>query len=316
MFIWDVTHFCPLQCIYCYSGSGPNQRKTDTEQLWRVARAIVREKPDAVMMSGGEPALVKGMADVGKYLRENGVSISIFTSGWGLDEARLRSLAASFSRIHVSLDSADPETNDRIRNKLGAHRNASNTLNLLGALRKDLPSLRFGIECTVVRSNLPQLEELCRWASKIERICFLNITTAIPSGRASRATFASSELLDENEVNALLGRSAQLREALLPSIQFSVSRNESFFKTDDEQCIQLTPNGDVRAIKICKKTVGNLVEEPLSSILERAAAFRSESPLARRLLIAPNFVDMAEVVRNLDDEVASRGSEPAGVVRH
>jgi MoaA/NifB/PqqE/SkfB family radical SAM enzyme len=267
-----------------------------------VARAIAREKPEAVMISGGEPALAKGIDEVAAFLRASGIALSMFTSGWGLDEARIQRLTAAFDRIHVSIDSANPETNDRIRGKIGAHQNASNTLRLLSERASANPRARFGVDCMVVQSNLAGVRDYCAFAAGFAGLKFINISPAVPTGRASQEEF--SLLLSDEQVASLLGQTQAIRDSLPRSIALSIHKND-FLKSDDEHCIQLNANGDVRAIKICEKTVGNLVEEPLDDILKRAASWRSQSSLAQSLTTVSDFVAWGDIVRRIDTDNAT-----------
>lgn len=305
-FIWDVQYFCPLQCLYCYSASGPTRPQADPDELWRVARAIARERPDAVMFSGGEPALVKGIEDIAQHLKENGIACSIFTSGWGMTDERARRLAAVFDRVHVSFDCADPGTNDRIRGKVGAHKNALNALHCLSAQRSNAPAMRFGIECTVLTSNLPTVRDLCSLVGAIDGLDFINVSPAVPTGRGSDPTLTL--LLSEEQVVSLLMEAVTIRRSLPPTVTLTVHRND-FLKHDDDRHIQLNANGDVRAIKICEPTIGNIVDEPLADILRRAAEWRAATPVARRLPMVPDFVAWRDVVRKLDSLEATSDAD-------
>lgn len=307
-FSWDVQYFCPLKCVYCYSDSGPTREQSSLDQLWRVARAIVREKPDAVMFSGGEPALIKGIEDIAQELRTHGIACSLFTSGWGLSEDRVRRLAAVFDRIHVSFDCADPETNDRIRGKQGAHKNALNTLRLLSAQRAQTPNMRFGIECTVLKSNLAGVRDLCELVAAIEGLGFINASPAVPIGRGSDPGITL--FLDEAEVAWLLNEARSIRKSLRPNLTLTVHRND-FLKHDDERHVQVNANGDIRAIKICEPTMGNIVDEPLADIARRAAEWRSTTPAARRLPMVTDHAAWGDVVRIIDRETGLGGRREA-----
>lgn len=316
IFTWDIQYFCPLKCVYCYSNSGPSRGQAKSSDLWPVAEAVAREKPDAVMISGGEPTLVKEIDEVAAYLRDRDISLSLFTSGWGATAPRIRRWAAAFDRIHVSFDSIDSEINDNIRGKVGAHESAVNTLRLLGKERTNNPRFRFGVDCTVVKANLASIDKFCAFLATFECLNFINAAPAVPTGRASEQGFPF--LLDETEVRWLLEQSKRIRDTLPPSITLTIHRNEGL-KHDDEHHVQLNANGDVRAIKICEATIGNIVSEPLDVILKRGTEWRKRTDLARRLPTVADFEAWREVVTGIDgsvhdqrDSVASRrGSDGA-----
>lgn len=305
VFSWDVQYFCPLKCQYCYSNSGPTQPQTTAEELWRVARAIAREKPHALMISGGEPTLAKGIDEVAAFLRENGIVLSLFTSGWGMTEARIQRFAKAFDRIHVSFDAADPSINDHLRGKEGAHANATNALRLLSEQRKKTPRLRFGVDCTIATTNLAGVDDFCRLLGAIDGLTFINIAPAAPTGRAAEEGFPL--LLSESQIAWLLDQTPRLRALLPPTITLNVHRNDSL-KTELESHVHLNANGDVRAIKICEATVGNIVDEPLETLLKRAAEWRDSSDLARSLPKAKDFVAWSDIVRAIDHEAKDKGS--------
>jgi len=296
-FVWDLQYFCPLECVYCYSNSGPKQPQVGAAQLLRVAQAIARERPDAVMFSGGEPALAKGLDEAAALLREQGISLSIFTSGWGLDDSRAMRLARMFSRVHVSIDSADPAINDAIRGRAGAHRNALAALQALSRQKRATPQLQFGVECMVLQTNLPAVGEFCSFAASIEGLDFIDIAPAVPSGRASHPDFEL--LLREEQVWKLLRSVQELRTRVPQSVALNIHRND-FLKVEDDSCIHIDATGGVRVIKVCERTIGNIVDEPLDELLRRSAAWRTSSSLAHELPQARDFVSWAEVVRRLD----------------
>lgn len=305
VFSWDVQYFCPLQCRYCYSNSGPTRPPTTVDELWRVARAIAREKPHALMISGGEPTLAKGIEEVAAYLKENGIVLSLFTSGWGMTETRIERFANAFDRIHVSFDSADASINDSLRGKAGAHANATNALRLLSVQRKRSPRLRFGVDCTIATTNLTGVDEFCKFLGGIEGLTFINIAPAAPTGRAAEEDFPL--LLTEPQIAWLLGQTQRLRELLPASVTLNVHRNDSL-KTELESHVHLNANGDVRAIKICEATIGNIVDEPLDVLLKRAAEWRSNSHLARSLPMAKDFVAWSDIVRQIDHQAKNESS--------
>lgn len=299
--IWDTSYFCPLQCVYCYSSSGPRRPQTDARQVMAVARAIVRERPGAVMISGGEPTLAKGILEAGRMFKDAGVVASIFTSGWGMNAARIHSLCEVFERVHVSIDSSDPKTNDRVRNKVGAHAGAMETLRLLGDEQTRNGRLRFGVECTVVRDNLEGVAPFVRSMSAVRGISFINIVPAVPSGRGSDAARCAAQLLNDQEVQHLSATVDALQSEIPASVALALSSTD-FLQNDGETCVQLDPWGNLRAIKICDKTVGNLVEEPLEQLIARALEWRENSELAKQLTRAASFVTWGEIVRRIDQE--------------
>lgn len=305
--IWDTSYFCPLQCVYCYSSSGPGRPQTDAAQVLAVARAIVRELPGAVAISGGEPAFARGILEAGRMFKDAGIVASIFTSGWGMTSGRVQALCEVFDRVHVSIDSSNPDINDWVRNRKGAHAGAMQALSLLGDELAHNPRLRFGVECTVVRDNLPGVEAFMRAMAEVRGLSFINIVAAVPSGRGSDAARCATQLLDSADMRGLSAAVDAVRREIPSSVALALNSTD-FLQNDGETCVQLDPMGNLRAIKICDQTVGNLIEEPLNVLIARAVAWRETSELARRLTEAPDFVTWGEIVRRIDREAGAVGA--------
>lgn len=307
--IWDTSYFCPLECVYCYSSSGPRRPQANAQQILAVAGAIVRELPGAVMISGGEPTFAKGILEAGRMFKDAGIVASIFTSGWALNASRIQALCEVFDRIHVSIDSCDPQINDRVRNKQGAHAGAMETLRLLGEAQAQNRRLRFGVECTVVRDNLKGVAAFVRAMFDVQGLSFINLVAAVPSGRASEATRCAMQLLNDQEAQQL-SETVDALQREVPESVFLALNTTDFLKNDEETCVQLDPQGNLRAIKICDQTVGNLIDESLDQLIARALEWRKNSELAKQLTQASNFVDWGDIVRRIDLE--AKEVEPAG----
>ena len=72
--VWDITYACPLRCSHCYSESGRRaSRQLTTNDLYRVTDALVSTSPRAIVLSGGEPLVVKEIFDVATRMVEAGV---------------------------------------------------------------------------------------------------------------------------------------------------------------------------------------------------------------------------------------------------
>ena len=88
------SEFCNLACAHCYSSSGPSARgELDPALLRRClddARALGYRD---LAVSGGEPLLYRGLADLLKQARDLGMHTAVTTNGMPLtDRLGTRSL--------------------------------------------------------------------------------------------------------------------------------------------------------------------------------------------------------------------------------
>ena len=134
-----------------------------------------------------------------------------------------------------------------------------------------------------------------------------------PTGLASRPDF-ELELVDDEVVSALAdGRLAAELQALAPSsIMVSTTDNrrtqlhpDVLAAGGDLPPLQVEPDGRVRAMPLYEGTVGNLLEEPLTTLWERAIERWSDPFVVETLRPARTMKAWAEATRRLDQRFGS-----------
>jgi MoaA/NifB/PqqE/SkfB family radical SAM enzyme len=286
----------------------------------RVLDAVIELRPRALVFTGGEPLLVKGITAMARRAAGSGITVSVYTGGWTIRAEQVDDLLASFDRICVSLDGASAATHDAIRGRRGSFDRALNALALLdsaaGRRRAEgLPTAAFGIDCVAVRSNLAEIDALCTdIAARFGQLEFVNISAAMPAGLASRTGFQQRELLSDADVEVLEGeQTARRLQDLAPDgVQAVVSRHHSLIMRPDliEQGIfmrglQVEPDGAVRALAIYEGTVGNLLDEPGDVLWKRAVERWSDPFVVETLATATTMSTWADAARAIDYHFAS-----------
>ncbi len=105
----SVTDRCNFRCVYCMPEEGfpalPKDeylRADETARLVRVAASLGMRK---LRLTGGEPLLNKGLADIARAARKSGMEdVSITTNGHLLAEQARTLKEAGVTRVNVSLD--------------------------------------------------------------------------------------------------------------------------------------------------------------------------------------------------------------------
>jgi len=336
-FVWDLTYACPLRCTHCYSESGRRAARTPTpEQLLAIADVIVRSGAQRVSMSGGEPLLVRGWSAAARRLRDAGIQVALFTSGWvTLDDALLDELHASVHTVCVSLDGPDAATHDRIRAREGSFARALDALEALDARKRALvaagqPAFALGVEYTVVRSNLDGLERFVDLiAARTTSVDTLRFGMAIPEGPAADEAFVASELLDEQHERALLARAPALAARATNGMKVSVTDMRYYVPYSPTSgagraIAHLEPDGQLRAFGVYEAKVGSLLDEPLDVLWARALAWREQPFVVDTVATIRDAHDWARAARALDRRYGSpddlvriarrqRTTDPTGV---
>ena len=155
--IAELTHRCPLHCVYC---SNPLELQIRAEELsvdvWsRVFQEAAQAGVWQADLTGGEPLTRADIIDLVRAARAAGLYTSLITSGLPLDQARLGQLvAAGLDHIQLSFQGAREDSANAVSGtKAHAHK-----LRVLEWLR----SVRLGVTLNFVihRGNMEQMEEM------------------------------------------------------------------------------------------------------------------------------------------------------------
>jgi PqqA peptide cyclase len=155
--IAEVTHRCPLHCVYC---SNPMQLAGTKAELSTEEWASVFEQCGKLGMlhahfTGGEPLARPDLTELISTARSAGLYTNLITSGIGLNEVRLQALVgAGLDHIQISFqDSREEAANWIAGAKAHAHK-----IELSHAIRQH--KIAFTVNLVVHRQNLDHLEEM------------------------------------------------------------------------------------------------------------------------------------------------------------
>lgn len=111
----SVTDRCNFRCAYCMPAEGldwmPREHLLTYEEIARVVGVFARMGVERVRLTGGEPTLRRGIADlVGRIARTPGIrDVSMTTNGHAFAGSARALKDAGLTRVNVSLDSVDPD---------------------------------------------------------------------------------------------------------------------------------------------------------------------------------------------------------------
>src|SRR6202023_4429042 len=115
--ITELTHRCPLHCVYCSNPLELNARSNEVSaEAWRNVFTQAAEL--GVLQAdftGGEPLARPDIVELVSTARAAGLYVNLITSGLPLDEARLEKLvAAGLDHFQLSFQGARPESASEI----------------------------------------------------------------------------------------------------------------------------------------------------------------------------------------------------------
>ena len=162
--IAEVTHRCPLHCVYC---SNPMQLAGTKEELSTEEWTSVFQQSGKLGMlhahfTGGEPLARTDLTELIAAARAAGLYTNLITSGLGLNEQRLQALVdAGLDHIQISFqDSREEAANWIAGAKAHAHK-----IELSRAIRRH--KIAFTVNLVVHRQNLDHLEEMIAFIEQL-----------------------------------------------------------------------------------------------------------------------------------------------------
>jgi pyrroloquinoline quinone biosynthesis protein E len=167
--IAEVTHRCPLHCVYC---SNPTQLAGTAAELSTAEWTSVFDQAGKLGMlhahfTGGEPLARTDLVDLIAAARRAGLYTNLITSGLGLNQQRLQALVdAGLDHIQISFqDSREEAANWIAGAKAHAHK-----IELSREIKKH--KIAFTVNLVVHRQNLDHLEEMIAFIEQLnpERI--------------------------------------------------------------------------------------------------------------------------------------------------
>jgi len=163
--IAEVTHRCPLHCVYCSNPLEMTTAKAElpTEGWLRVFQQAAKLGVLHLHLTGGEPLARPDLTQLVAGAHKAGLYTNLITSGLGMTEARLQGLiAAGLDHIQLSLQDAREDSADWIAGTKAHVRKVE----LASIIRRQ--KIAFTVNLVVHRQNLDHLDEAIRFIETLQ----------------------------------------------------------------------------------------------------------------------------------------------------
>jgi pyrroloquinoline quinone biosynthesis protein E len=172
--IAELTHRCPLHCVYCSNPLELQSRATElSTEIWsRVFKEAAEAGVLQADFTGGEPLARADIIELVRAARSAGLYVNLITSGLPLDEPKLAALVeAGLDHMQLSFQGAREET----ANEISGTKSHAQKLRVLDWLRQHRVAVTLNF--VIHRRNIDQLEELLALAesSCATRVEFANV---------------------------------------------------------------------------------------------------------------------------------------------
>jgi radical SAM protein with 4Fe4S-binding SPASM domain len=274
---WHITNLCNLRCQHCYQNDFSSRNDLDWAGLKKVSDNILTtikewDKKACIHLTGGEPLLKKELFYLLEYLNQKPTveELGVITNGLLFDQGMMGRLSdfAKLTKLKISLDGADAETNDSIRGE----RTFDKVLQNIPLAKKE-DSLEITLMFTVMKKNLENLPSFLRLCQDLE-VDGLIIERFIPLGRGRGSI---DEVLSKEEWKELVKTllyffSIEEENAFLPYQAFRINFNGEEPELLGAPCVIgrdglcIMPEGSVFPCRRFPISIGNLLGDSLKQI--------------------------------------------------
>jgi radical SAM protein with 4Fe4S-binding SPASM domain len=279
---WHITNYCNLRCRHCYQDDFSKDKDLNWAGLEKISDTILAtmeswEQRACIHVTGGEPLSKPEVFQLLEYLGQSRWvdELGLITNGLCFNPTILKKLSVipKLSKMKISLDGAEAEINDSVRQR-GVFEKVMQALSRLREEGRFEIILMF----TVMKRNFKNLSSFVHLCQDLE-IDGLILERFIPWGRGREII---SEVLNRtqwNEVIETLASSLSIEgedHRLFPYQAFQLRFKNGETELLGAPCIVGTdglcvmPEGTIFPCRRFPVSLGNLLEQPLDQIWRKS----------------------------------------------
>jgi radical SAM protein with 4Fe4S-binding SPASM domain len=279
---WHITNLCNLRCKHCYQEDFSKNSDLDWPELKYLSDNILATLKEwgrvaCIHLTGGEPLLKQELVPLLDYLGDSPwvEELGLITNGLHLNQEMIETLSTfpKLKKIKISLDGADAETNDIIRQS-GVFEKVIGTIPSIKKRRQ----FEVIFMLTVMRSNFRHLHASIHLGQELG-IDGLIFERFIPWGRGREIM---DEVMDKNEWSEFRTKLFEFfsveeeTDFPLPYQAFQVRFESGEMELSGAPCIIgvdglcIMPDGNVLPCRRFPVSIGNLLHDPLGQLWQRS----------------------------------------------
>jgi radical SAM protein with 4Fe4S-binding SPASM domain len=155
---------CNFNCPYCYVPKADVFRDELTiDEIQDVIAQAQSMGARKIIILGGEPTIYPGLVSIVGFIRSRGLQVELFTNGTGVDDELAAYLFANQVRVVLKMNTFDPELQDRLSGKKGAHTVIHSALEALRKAGYPGKEAFLAVSTVICAPNIEELPRLWRW---------------------------------------------------------------------------------------------------------------------------------------------------------
>jgi len=259
---FHLTNRCQLECIHCYTSSGPgvsSEGELTPERWIALVDAFADNGGEKILFTGGEALVYRGAMDVMQRAKERGLEVTLFSNGV-LIRRYLEEIKNAVDIVQISIDGPNAETHDAVRGR-GQFKKAIAAIHML---------LEAGFETrvstTIMTNNWPTIRDgLPNLIAEFEdtSLTFRVSYGAMPHGRGVQLDHGLNEAEVRKYVDNLLSRvkTTEDRDSGRNVVQKIVGCGYA------EQLV-VAPNGVIYPCHLMSGALGHVDQMPMPDITD------------------------------------------------
>ena len=297
------SYLCNFECDHCcaehrmdrylikITGKPEQRRRMNYEDLARLAHDADEYGIYRFVLTGGEPTTWKDLFKVIEILDPNRHLVVMDSNAWLLGERLdlIPKLAqAGVYKMQISLDSFVASEHDMFRNKPGSHKRVMQSLPaILDA------GMKLMVSTCLVRDRAfsREFDDLCRYCSELGAMLY--VTYAKPTGTCGAHEDWVVTKRDADRIREL-ERKYDITTHMTPSYMRDKTPGSAPLGHYDG-CITVKgintvePTGDIVPCPYMDWSIGNILDEPLATVLDRGMRNRWLGPQRNDCLIGEDL---------------------------
>jgi len=255
-----VTYDCHYQCEYCSAfllkrDNKPILTVEQIKDLWQQASELGAIH---VNLTGGEPLMrdMDELCEIIKNMLPRRTLISLVTNSLLATKDKLRKLKeAGLDTLQLSIESMDPEINDRLRGVKGTFEKTMEAFKYAKEL-----GLTICLSTVICNDNQKEIEKLLEFVKKEDVFLLLN-----PASSVGRWRGRNDKKMIEKDIATFNNFMKDRYVRNDTAFNFSGKRG----CPGGTERIHITAYGDVMTCPLVQVSYGNILEEPLEDIFNR-----------------------------------------------
>nr|WP_297274193.1 radical SAM protein [uncultured Agathobaculum sp.] len=262
---FSYDYLCNMHCTHCSNACfAPKDTVLTLEKLRDLARQADEMGLAQFVISGGEPLTFPNLDDIILALNPQKFHISMSTNGLLLTKEKARHLKEmGVDKLKISLDSINEEVYNQTRQQSGAYHQAINAI-----MEAKAAGLQVTIQTVISHQNCitKDTELLAKFAHENEMNMDIMIAKAVGRWEGHEEVLITPE--DNEFLIQLRNKYPEVQRDTFPT--YGKCGGCSSFN----RSIHITKYGDVLSCAFLQISLGNIFEEPLKDILDRALSIK------------------------------------------